>query len=192
MNEHLRDRILRKLDSLTDERGYQVLDFVEFLESRYAERQAPGATPFTRFAEAVEDRLRAGKVSATTIAEAMNMMNRAANVLNGALAAGRSVANDIVSATRTTGSQSVTPATAAPGTTGATGHTGLTGAGMPGAPATGSSQHSTATAAEPLASTGRDMPVSPGPGAPENGATAPEASSPAHDTKLPGSGEEIL
>jgi hypothetical protein len=108
MNEHLRDRILRKLDTLTDERGYQILDYVEFLESRYAERQPSGANAFTRFQEAVEDRLRAGKVSATTIAEAMNLMNRAANVLNGAMAAGRSVANDIVSATRTTGA---TPAT---------------------------------------------------------------------------------
>src|SRR3982751_1313468 len=103
MNEHLRERIMRKLDTLADERGYQILDYVEFLESRYAERQASGTTGFTRFTEAVEDRLRAGKVSATTIAEAMNLMNRAANVLNGALAAGRSVANDIVTATRTTG-----------------------------------------------------------------------------------------
>lgn len=104
MNDHLRDRILRKLETLSDERGYQVLDYVEFLESRYGERQASGATAFTRFTEAVEDRLRAGKVSATTIAEAMNLMNRAANVLNGALAAGRSVANDIVAASRTSGS----------------------------------------------------------------------------------------
>lgn len=114
MNEHLRDRILRKLDTLPDERGYQVLDYVEFLESRYAERQTPNATAFTRFQEAVEDRLRAGKVSATTIAEAMNLMNRAANVLNGALAAGRSVANDIVTATRTTGSTPATGTTPTP------------------------------------------------------------------------------
>lgn len=97
MNEHLRDRILRKLDTLTDERGYQVLDYVEFLESRYAERQNP-ANAFTRFTEAIEDRLRAGKVSASAIAETMGLMNRAAGVLNSALAAGRSVANDIVDA----------------------------------------------------------------------------------------------
>jgi len=145
MNEHLRERIVRKLDTLADERGYQILDYVEFLESRYAERQPAGATPFTRFTEAVEDRLRAGKVSATTIAEAMNLMNRAATVLNGALAAGRSVASDIVSASRTTGS----------------------------APA--------ANSTTPATSTG-----------PANSATSGEASSPAHDTKIPGSGEEKL
>lgn len=119
MNEHLRDRILRKLDTLSDERGYQILDYVEFLESRYAERQATSATAFTRFTEAVEDRLRAGKVSATTIAEAMNLMNRASNVLNGALAAGRSVANDLVAATRTTGSTNPPPPPAPAPNTGA-------------------------------------------------------------------------
>jgi transcription elongation factor len=146
MNEHLRDRILRKLDTLNDERGYQILDYAEFLESRYAERQAPGGNPFSRFTEAVEDRLRAGRVSASTITEAVGLMNRAANVLNGALAAGRSVANDIVSATRTPGS-------------------------APGQTPTPSST----------------------PTQPSNGTSAStEASSPARETKIPGSGEEKL
>src|SRR5436853_6844788 len=122
MNEHLRDRIVRKLDTLADERGYQILDYVEFLESRYAERQSSSASAFTRFTEAVEDRLRAGRVSASTIAEAMGLMNRAANVLNGALAAGRSVANDIVTATTTrTGSSPQAPGTSASSGTPATG-----------------------------------------------------------------------
>lgn len=97
MNEHLRERINRKLDALSDERGYQVLDYVEFLESKYAERQNAQGNAFTRFTEAVEDKLRAGKVSAAAIAETMGLLNRAANVLNGAVAAGKSVASDIVS-----------------------------------------------------------------------------------------------
>jgi hypothetical protein len=113
MNEHLRDRIVRKLETLADERGYQILDYVEFLESRYAERQSSTASAFTRFTEAVEDRLRAGRVSASTIAEAMSLMNRASTVLNGALAAGRSVANDIVSATRTSANSPSSPPTTA-------------------------------------------------------------------------------
>src|SRR5213075_2490226 len=102
MNAHLRDRILRKLEVLSDERGYQVLDYVEFLESRYAERQNAQGNAFTRFTEAVEDKLRAGKISASAIAETMGLLNRAANVLNGAVAAGKSVASDIVSAAQTT------------------------------------------------------------------------------------------
>ena len=96
MNEHLRDRILRKLDTLSEERAYQVLDYVEFLSSKYAERPAPvNQNVFTRFSEAVEDRLRSGKVSSSAIAETMNLMNRAVKVLDGVTAAGRSVATDI-------------------------------------------------------------------------------------------------
>lgn len=102
MNEHLRDRILRRLETLSDERGYQVLDYVEFLESRYAERQSPTANAFTRFTEAIEDKLRAGKVSASAIAETVGFMNRAANVLNSALETGKSMATELVNTTRST------------------------------------------------------------------------------------------
>lgn len=102
-NQFLRERLARKLEVLSDERLYQVLDYVEFLESKYAERQNPSANVFQRFAETVEDRLRAGRVSAATIAETMNLMNKAMGVLSGVAAAGKSVANDIVgAATRAT------------------------------------------------------------------------------------------
>jgi hypothetical protein len=104
MNEHLRDRILRKMETLSDERGYQVLDYVEFLESRYAERPSPNANTFTRFTEAIEDKLRAGKVSASAIAETVGFMNRAANVLNNALETGKSMASELVNPTRVAGS----------------------------------------------------------------------------------------
>ena len=106
MNEHLRDRVMRKLESLSDERGYQVLDYVEFLESRYAEKEPPSATSFTRFTEAIEDKLRASKVSASAIAETIGFMNRAASVLNSALETGKTMANELVSPTR--------PSTSAP------------------------------------------------------------------------------
>jgi hypothetical protein len=109
MNQFLRDRILRKLDTISDERAYQVLDFVEYLESKYAERQNPSANVLQRFAETVEDKLRAGRVSAATISETMNLMNKAMGVLSGVAAAGKSVANDIVGAASslTTSSEAV-------------------------------------------------------------------------------------
>jgi len=117
MNAPLRERISRKLETLSDERLYQVLDYVEFLESRYAQRQAPGSNVFQRFAETVEDRLRAGRVSASTIAETMTLMNKAMGVLSGVAAAGKSVANDIVGvATRPAGGG---PGPAAPPASGA-------------------------------------------------------------------------
>ena len=110
MNQFLRDRILRKLDTISDERAYQVLDYVEFLESKYAERQNPSANVFQRFAETVEDKLRAGRVSAATISETMGLMNRAMGVLSGVAAAGKSVANDIVGAANSLTTSTATPA----------------------------------------------------------------------------------
>ena len=158
MNEHLKERILRRVETLPDEKGYQVLDYVEYLESKYAQRQTPTGNAFTRFSEAVEDRLRAGKVSAAAIAETMGLLNRAANILNGAVAAGKSVASDIVSVAQTA---TIRPS----GATGAAGASGTTGASPPG---------NTSAAPQP-------------PPAPSK-----EASSPAHDVKQPGSGEERL
>lgn len=97
MNTVLRERIMRKLDSLPDDRVYAVLDFIEFLESKYAARQS-STNVFQRFAEGVEDTLRAGRVSAATIGETMNYLSKAMGVLSGAVAAGKSVATDVLDA----------------------------------------------------------------------------------------------
>jgi hypothetical protein len=105
MNQYLRDKLLQKLETVSDERGYQVLDYVEFLESRYAERPAPNASAFTRFTETIEDRLRAGKVSASAIAETVGFLNRAATALNSAVETGKNMANDLVNTARTTAEQ---------------------------------------------------------------------------------------
>jgi hypothetical protein len=97
-NPFLRERIMRKLETLSNERLYQVLDYVEFLESRYAQRQAAPASVFQRFTEGLEDTMRAGRLSADAIAQTMNLMNRAMGVLSGVAAAGKSVASDVVNA----------------------------------------------------------------------------------------------
>lgn len=115
MNEHLRQRILRRLETLPDDRGYQILDYVEFLETKYAERAAPSATTFTKFTDAVENRLRAGRVSATAIAETVGLMNRAANVLNGAMQATKSMANELAAVPGAM-RQATTPTTTTPAT----------------------------------------------------------------------------
>lgn len=140
MNQYLRDKLLQKLESLSDERGYQVLDYVDFLESRYADRQATtqNANPLSRFADAVEERLRAGKVSASAIAETMGFMNKAMGVLSGAAAAGKSVATDLMSATsRVVDAAATAASTRTPnGTTGATGGSAA-GSSAPDAPPAG-------------------------------------------------------
>jgi hypothetical protein len=141
MNPYLRDKLLQKLETMADERGYQVLDYVEFLESKYAERQPAGAAaagnPLSRFADAVEEKLRAGRVSASTIAETMSLMNKAVGVLNGAAAAGKSVASDLMTATsRVVDAATAAASSAATPSSGTTGATAAPGAaGMPPAPA---------------------------------------------------------
>ena len=150
MNDHLRSRIQRRLESLSDDRGYQILDYIEFLESKYAEKSAPAASaanPFTKFTEAVEDRLRAGKVSATAIAQTVGLMNQATSVLNSALAATKTMASELAAVPeqmRQAAASATTPPPARPSGT---------------------------------------KPASAG---------STEASSPAHDTREPGSGEEKL
>jgi len=115
MNAALRERILRKLDALPEERGYQLLDFIEFLESKYAGKTAMAPGVFERFAEGVEDTLRAGKVSASTIAETMGLLNKAMNVLSGVAETGKTFASDAIdAAVRATGERKIPAAPAAP------------------------------------------------------------------------------
>ena len=113
MNSHLQDRIVRHLESLPDERAYQVLDYIEFLESKYAERAPASASVFQRFTEGVEDTLRAGRVSTAAIAETMGLLNKAVGVLSGVAAAGRSVASDIVTAASTAATSAASAASRA-------------------------------------------------------------------------------
>ena len=98
MNDILRDRIMRKLALMPDDKLDQVLDYMEFLGSRYAPSNAPAPNPLTRFAEGVESTLRAGKVSASAISGTMNIMNRAVGAITEVANAGKSVANGIMGA----------------------------------------------------------------------------------------------
>src|SRR5207245_1008802 len=93
MNEILRDRLLRKLDALPDDKAYQVLDYVEFLESKYAERPA-GAPPFQRVAETLEDTLRAGRVPVNIIKGTMDAVGKAGKLLEKVAAAGKAAVEE--------------------------------------------------------------------------------------------------
>lgn len=98
LSPHLRDRLLRQLEALSDEKGYQVLDYVEFVATKHGAAPAPSANIFTRFTEGVEDTMRAGRLSTAAISETVGLLNKAMGVLNGVAAAGKSVASDIVTA----------------------------------------------------------------------------------------------
>jgi len=95
MNEFLKKRIDRKLETLSDERVYQVLDYIEFLESKYAAQAPAPPSPLQRLAETVEDTLRAGRVSASAIKGTMDTMAAAGRVMGGLAAAGKAVVDEV-------------------------------------------------------------------------------------------------
>jgi len=100
MNDLLKQRIARALEGLSDERGYQILDFIEFLDSRYAERSRPGGI-FARLTETVEDTMRAGKLPIQAISGTMGLMDSAAKVMKGLAAAGQAVVDEAVKVAET-------------------------------------------------------------------------------------------
>src|SRR5437764_15210650 len=90
MNDILRERLIRKLDTLPEEKIYQILDYIDFLESKYAPKPSTAPNPLKRFAEGIEDTLRAGKMSAGVIGGTMDVMGKGGRVVPGGANAGKS------------------------------------------------------------------------------------------------------
>ena len=97
MNEELKQRIMRRLETLTDERGYQIMDYVEFLESKYASRAAP-SNLFAKISEGVQDTMRAARIPIKAISGATGLMDSAGKVMKGVAAAAQSVVDEALSA----------------------------------------------------------------------------------------------
>jgi hypothetical protein len=95
MHDVLRQRLLRKIESLPDEQIYQVLDYIEFLESKYASAAAVEASGLQKFAEGLEDKLRKRAVSPSTIREAFQLISAADRVLSGVSSAGKQILADL-------------------------------------------------------------------------------------------------
>ena len=111
MNEQLMQRIQRRLETLTDERGYQILDFVEFLESKYAARAAP-SNLFAKISEGIEDTMRAARLPIKAIKGTTGLMDSAGKVMKGVAAAAQSVVDEALAAAESP--KQVTPDPAVP------------------------------------------------------------------------------
>lgn len=99
MHALLRERLWRKLESLTDDRLYQVLDYIEFLESKYA--AAPATASGARgVAERIEDAMRAKRLASGFISGTMEVVGAAARVLDGVADVGRAFVTGQPSAPR--------------------------------------------------------------------------------------------
>lgn len=95
MHESLRKRILRKLETLPEAQLYQVLDYIEFLESRYAPGGPADATGLQRLAEKLEDGLRRRTVNPSNLREAFQLISAADRVLNSVSEAGRQLLDEL-------------------------------------------------------------------------------------------------
>ena len=95
MHDVLRQRLIRKIESLPDEQIYQILDYIEFLEAKYASTVNVEASGLQKFAEGLEDKLRRRAVSPSTIREAFQLISAADRVLSGVSSAGRQILADL-------------------------------------------------------------------------------------------------
>ena len=89
MEDVTRKRVLRRLEALPDEQLYQVLDFIEFMEAKYARAAARKPDPFQQFAERVEDQMRVRSVAPKAVRGTMKIMSTAGRVLDGVRDLGR-------------------------------------------------------------------------------------------------------
>ena len=95
MHDVLRARLMRKIESLPEDQIYQVLDYIEFLESRYVSDLEPETSGLQRFAEKLEDRLRRRTVSPANIREAFQLIAAADRVLSSVSSAGKQIINEL-------------------------------------------------------------------------------------------------
>ena len=105
MHDILRQRLLRRIETLPDAQVYQVLDFIEFLESKYSESHRAQPSGLQKFAEGLEDELRRHAVSPSTLREAFQLISSADRVLSDVARAGRDLLDEWAPAPRESSSQ---------------------------------------------------------------------------------------
>lgn len=88
MNEILRKELWRKLESLPDDKAYQVLDYISYLQSQYGEGESR-PSGFQRFGEIFQDTMRKRRVPASALRETMKVLGAADRVLGAFRDAGR-------------------------------------------------------------------------------------------------------
>lgn len=95
MNDVLRDRIRRNLEALPEDRLYQVLDYIEFLNSKYARQPVRQGSPFQRFGEKLEDRMRLNRIGYDAIRNTLGVVGTADRMVSGLTEAGKSIIREV-------------------------------------------------------------------------------------------------
>ena len=92
MEEVTRKRLMRKLEQLPEAQLYQALDYIEFLELKYARDSSRKPDAFQQFAERLEDQMRVRSVAPKAMKGTMKVMSTAGKVIDGV----RSLGKDLV------------------------------------------------------------------------------------------------
>ncbi len=107
MDDITRERVWRKLQVLPHAQLFQVLDYIEFLETKYAPGKAEAPSGLQRFAERLQDRLRGRSVAPEYISGAVGMLGMARkvvetgrDVVSGVVQTGLGVVDEVVEAGR--------------------------------------------------------------------------------------------
>jgi hypothetical protein len=95
MHDILRERLMRKIESLPEEQVYQTLDYIEFLESKYGTDATEETSGLRRFAEVMEDKLRKRSMSPAKLREAFQLISAADRVLSNVSSAGRKLMEEL-------------------------------------------------------------------------------------------------
>ena len=96
MHDVLRARVMRKIESLPEEQVYAVLDYIDFLESKYASAEKKKrAGGLQRLAEGIEDGLRRRAFNPSNLREAFQVIAAADRVLSGVTEAGRQILGEL-------------------------------------------------------------------------------------------------
>jgi hypothetical protein len=95
MHDVLRARLLRHMEALPEEQLYQVLDYIEFLSSKYARHNVRQPNSVQRFTEVLEDKMRGQGLAIGTIRGAMGVMGTAGRVVSGLTEAGKTVLREV-------------------------------------------------------------------------------------------------
>ena len=91
MHDVLKERVWRRIQALPQEQVYQVLDYIEFLEAKYAREKAHEPDVLQKFAERVEDSLRMRSVAPKVISGTVGLLGSARRVMRTVSDAGRDI-----------------------------------------------------------------------------------------------------
>lgn len=94
MNENLKTTITQKLEDMTDETARQLLDYMEFLESKF-NRSTRERSTLERIAENVEGTLRSSKIGEAAVKGTGGIIDAAGTVARSVAAAGQAALDEL-------------------------------------------------------------------------------------------------